>query len=74
MFLSKAPYAGKGPFPVKYGNAAEGHEERALRVSVSAFLDYVAPLAKGMTIGYETRLARNADTLTEPVNIIWTEY
>ena len=43
-------------------------------VSVSAFLDYVAPLAKGITIGCEMRLARNADTLTEPVNIMLMEY
>ena len=74
VLLSKAPYAGNGHSLVKYGNAAEGHEESALRVSVSAFLDYVAPLAKGITIGCETRLARNADTLTEPVNIMLMEY
>ena len=39
-------------------------------MNLSALLDGVAPLAKGTTIACETRLARNADKFTEPINIM----
>ena len=74
MFLSKAQCAEKGSSLCKRCNAAEGHQANGLRLSVSASLDSVTPLAKGITISCETRLARNADTLTEPVNIVWLMY
>ena len=34
VFLSKAPYPGNGDSLVKYGNAAEGHEESAEPVNI----------------------------------------
>ncbi len=74
MFRSKPPCAGKGHSLVKYGNAAAGHPESALRVGVSTPLDGVASLDKGMAIGCEMRLARSVDTLTELDNITLKEY
>jgi hypothetical protein len=41
---------------------------------LSASLDGVTPLARGMTLAGEACLARNADTLTEPVIIRLKEY
>ena len=74
VFRSKAPCAGNGPALGKHGNAAAGHPVRALRVSLSASLDSVAPLGKGTTLPGETRLARNADSLTGLVKITLKEY
>jgi len=61
VFRSKAPCADNGHSLVKCGNVAAGHQKSALRVSLSASLDGVAPLGKGMTIARKARLARNAD-------------
>ena len=51
-----------------------GRHQSALRVSLSAPLVYVASFGKGTTIPCRTRLARNADKLTESINLTWTEY
>ena len=51
-----------------------GRHESALRVSLSASLVCVASFGKGITIPCRTRLARNADKLTESINLTWTEY
>jgi len=59
---------------VKHCNAAAGQQGSALRVSLSAPLDGVTPLAKGRAIAGEACLARNADKLTEPVIIRLKEY
>ena len=61
VLRSKATCAGNGHSLTKHGNAAAGHQNSALRVSGSAPLDGVAPLAKGMTISGKTRLARHAE-------------
>jgi len=37
-------------------------------------MDYIDPLDKGAAIVGEARLAMNIDKLTEPGNIIWTDY
>ncbi len=71
VFRSKAQYAGNGRPLSKCCNAAAGHHRSALRVSLSASMDCVTPLGKG--IG-ETRLAMNADKLTEPENITLMEH
>jgi hypothetical protein len=46
-----------------------GGDVSALRVSMSAPLDCVASFVKRTAIPCKTRLAMNADRLTEPVNI-----
>ena len=46
-------------------NAVARHQVNALRVSLSASMDCVASLGKGVTISGETRLAMNPDKLTE---------
>jgi hypothetical protein len=74
LFRSKAQCAGKGHSLVKRCNAAAEQQGNALRVSLSASLDGVTPLARGMTLAGEACLARNADTLTEPVIIRLKEY
>ena len=61
VLRSKATCAGNSHSLAKHGNAAAGHQNSALRVSGSAPLDGVAPLAKGMTISGKTRLARHAE-------------
>ena len=50
---------------VKHCNAAAEHHRGALRVSLSTSTDCVAPLAKGVAIAREARLAVNVDKLTE---------
>ena len=55
-------------------NAAAGYHGNALWVSLSMPMDYVDPLDKGAVIVGEARLAMNIDKLTEPGNIIWTDY
>jgi hypothetical protein len=50
---------------VKHCNAAAGHHRDALWVSLSTPTDCVAPLAKGVAIACEARLAVNVDKLTE---------
>jgi hypothetical protein len=74
MFRSKTQRAGKGRFLVKRCNAAAGHQGSALRVSLSAFMDGVAPLGKDSAIPCEVRLAMNADKLTEYTFITLKEY
>ena len=66
VFRSKAQYAGNGRPLSKYCNAAAGHHRSALRVSLSVSMDCVAPSWQGIAIADETRLAMNADKLTEP--------
>ena len=74
VFRSQAHRAGNGGSLVKRCNAAAGHPGRALRVSLSAPMDSVAPLGKAISIPGEARLAMNADKLTAAVIITWTEY
>ena len=74
MFRSKAQCAGKGYPLSKRCNGAAGHHGSALRVSLSAFMDCVAPLDKGVAIACEARLAMNADKLTEPAVITLKEH
>ena len=60
---------------VKHCNAAAGHHGSALRVSLSAPMDGVTPLGKGvLAIAGEACLAMSADTLTEPAIITLTEH
>ncbi len=66
VFRSKAQYAGTGRTLVKHCNAAAEHHRDALRVSLSRPTDCVAPLANGVAITFEARLAVNVDKLTEP--------
>ncbi|MCK5919449.1 MAG: hypothetical protein KAG66_00810, partial [Methylococcales bacterium] len=65
MFRNKAQLASNGCSLAKGCNAVAGHQGSALRVSLPASMDCVVPLAKGTTIPCETRLALNADKLTE---------
>ena len=65
VFRRKAQPAGNGHSLAKGCNAAVGHQGGALRVSLSAPMDFVAPLGKGVAIPCEARLAMNADKLTE---------
>jgi hypothetical protein len=65
MFRSKAQCAGNGSSLIKRRNAAAGHHRDARRVSLSAPMNYVVPLAKETTLTCETRLAMKADKLTE---------
>ena len=65
MFRHKAQHAGNGCSIDKCCNAGAGHQDSALRVSVAAPMDCVVSIAKGATIRCKTRLAMNADTLTE---------
>ena len=74
MSRSKAQPAGNGHSLVKGCNTAAGHQGIALRVSLSAPMDCVAPLAKGVAIAGEVRLAMNTDKLTECDNIMLKEY
>jgi len=43
-------------------------------LALSMPMDYIDPLDKGAAIVGEARLAMNIDKLTEPGNIIWTDY
>ena len=74
VLRNKAQCAGKGYSLSKRCNAVAGHHSSALWVGESAPTDGVAPLAKGVAIGGEPRLAMNADTPTEFVIIKWKEH
>jgi hypothetical protein len=74
VFRNKAQRAGNGYALSKRCNAVAGHHSSALWVGVSAPMDRVAPLAKGVAIAGEPRLAMNADAPTEFVISKWTEY
>ncbi|MEQ8953686.1 MAG: hypothetical protein RL120_06090 [Gammaproteobacteria bacterium] len=74
VFVSKAPCVGNGHTLGKHGNAADKHYGSALRVGLSASLDRVAPLGKGVAIPGEARLARNADKPTEHDKITCKEH
>jgi len=75
VFRSKAQRGGNAYCLSKGCNAAAGHHGRALRVSLSAPMDCVAPLGKAISISNrkrslqrdpscEARLAMNADKAT----------
>jgi len=66
MFRNKAQRAVNGCSLGKRCNAVAGHQVSALWVSLSAPMDCVMPLGKGVTISCETRLAMISDKLTEP--------
>jgi len=68
------PFPCAAPTVGALSDAAAGHHGNALRVSLSVPMDYVIPLGKGTTIACEACLAMNTDKLTEPDNIVWTEY
>jgi hypothetical protein len=65
MFRNKAQRATNGRSIGKRFNAVAGHQVSTLWVSLSASMDCVVSLGKGTTISCETRLAMNADKLTE---------
>ena len=70
MFRDKAQCATNGCSIGKRCNAVAGHQGGALRVSLSAPMDCVVPFGKDGTIPCKSRLAMNADKLTEYDNII----
>ena len=74
VFCSKAQCEGNGQSLVEYCNADAGHHRVALRVSLSTPTDCVAPLAKGLAIACEERLAVNVDKLTELAIITLKEH
>ena len=86
VFRSKAQCEGKtqstrfargasfGHSLVEYCNAVVGHHRDALRVSLSTPTDCVAPLAKGVAIASEARLAVNVDKLTGLAIIMLKEH
>jgi hypothetical protein len=75
VFRSKAQCENNGPISlVERCNAATGHHRDALRVSLSTPTDCVAPLAKGLAIACEARLAVNVDKLTELVIVTGKEH
>ena len=74
MWHSKASFAGHGHSLVKNDNIAVGHQQSALRVRLSAYLDSVTPFAKGITIAFKVRLASYADRRTDSLNIRWMEH
>ncbi len=74
VFCSKTQCEANGHSLVEYCNAAAGHHRDALRVSLSTPTDRVAPLAKGLAIACEARLAVNVDKLTELAIITLTEH
>jgi hypothetical protein len=74
VFRSKAQGEGNGHSLVEYCNAVAGHHRDALRVSLSTPTDCVAPLAKGVAITCEARLAVKVDKLTELAIIMLKEH
>ena len=81
VFRGKAQCEGNGHSLVEYCTNSRrfkrrvaGHHRNALRVSLSTPTDCVAPLAKGMAIACEARLAVNVDKLTEPAIITLKEH
>lgn len=65
MFRRKVQCAGNGHSLIKRWNAAAGHHRGARRVSMSAYMDCVVPVAKEIILTCEPRLAMHADKLTE---------
>ena len=74
VFRSKAQCEGNGYTLGEHWNADAGHHRDALRVSLSTPTGCVAPLAKGMAIACEARLAVNVDKLTELAIITLEEH
>jgi hypothetical protein len=82
VFRSKAQWEGNGHSLGEHCNAAAGHHRDALRVSLSTPTDcrrlkaptFGPPLAKGMAIACEARLAVNVDKLTELAIITLEEH
>jgi hypothetical protein len=74
VFRSKAQREGNGHSLVECCNAVAGHHWNALRVSLSTPTDCVAPLAKGVAIACEARLAVNVDKLTDLAIIMLKEH
>jgi hypothetical protein len=74
VFRSKAQCEGNSHSLVECCNAAAGQHRDALRVSLSTPTDCVSPLAQGVTIAYEARLAVNVDKLTELAIIMLKEH
>ncbi len=74
VFRSKAQCENNGRSLVERCNAATGHHREALRVSLSTPTDCVAPLAKGLAIACEARLAVGVDKLTELVIVTGKEH
>ena len=74
VFRSKAQCEGNGYTLGEHWKADAGHHRGALRVSLSTPTDCVAPLAKGIAIAYEARLAVNVDKLTELAIITLEEH
>ncbi|SER34642.1 hypothetical protein SAMN05421690_102043 [Nitrosomonas sp. Nm51] len=69
MLCNKAQCAGKGYSLLKQCSATAEHHGNALRVSLSAHMDYVVSFGDRLTITCKTRLAMNADKFTEHGNI-----
>ena len=74
VFRSKAQCEVNGRSLDEHWNTAAGHHRDALRVSLSPPPDCVSPLAKGVTIACEARLAVNGDKLTELAIITLKEH
>ena len=74
VFRSKAQCAGNGRSLAKHCNAAAGHHRDVLRVSLSTSTGCVVPLAKGVAIACEARLAVDVDRLTELAIITLKEH
>ena len=74
VFRSKAQCENNGRSLVERCNAATGHHREALRVSLSTPTDCVPPLAKGLAIACEARLAVGVDKLTELVIVTGKEH
>ena len=83
VFRNKAQCAGNGRTLAKHCTKSRRpeatqltaeHHRSALRVSLSRPTDCVSPLAKGMAITCEARLAVNLDKLTELAIIILKEH
>ena len=74
VFRSKALCEGNGHPITEHRNVDTGHHRDALRVSLSTPTDRVPPLAKGMAIACEARLAVAVDKLTELAVITRVEH
>ena len=74
VFRSKALCEGNDHSITEHWNADAEHHRDALRVSLSTPTDCVPPLAKGMAIACEARLAIAVDKLTELAMITWVEH
>ena len=74
VFRTEAQCAGNGYSLFKRCNDVVEYHSSALRVGLSALMDGVASLGKGVAIPGESRLALNAGAPTESAIIRWTEY